>query len=310
MLVIQRRSTALLLLAAGSLLTTGCLTRHVIGDHPEWKRLVASPEDFGLEAERVQFKSTEGLKLAAWWLPAKGESKASVVLAHGLGGNRSVMLGRAKFLVEAGYDVLAVDLRAHGESDGRYVTPGFKEAEDLLNAAAYLLERNPGRPLVLFGHSYGAVAVLHATARTSPAKAAVADAPFMSQADVMRRFVAYVRNDPKAPLAAKIFIGVVRWPGVRWLMGVEFYLRTGVNVNRREVDAITVVPRIKKTPVLFIAGQTDPISPAANVQRLFDAAPCPGKRIVVLPATDHQTYSPSSKELYERTVLEFLESLP
>ena len=105
--------------------SSGCLTSQAIGKHPEWRKIEATPTELGLNAEFVRFESTDGIALRAWWIPAANGKNTDVVLAHGQSGNRSDMLGRAAFLVSAGYNVLAIDLRGHGESEGHYMTPGF-----------------------------------------------------------------------------------------------------------------------------------------------------------------------------------------
>ena len=269
--------------------------------------MVASPEDRGLQAEMIRFTSTDCLVLTAWWLAADGAAKGTVVLAHGQGGNRSDMLGRAAFLVHAGYNVFAIDLRAHGESDGNYMTPGFKEADDVLSAVAYVKGRGEDGPIVLLGYSYGAVAVLHATARSTEPSAVVADAAFISHVDMMHRVADYVRKDPQASWIARLGIGVVKWPGVMWLVDLEFYMRTGVNLNSTKVDAIEAARAIRTTPVLFLAGENDPIAPAANTERMFEAMLSPRKRIVVMPKATHSTYTTETKDAYEAAVLDFLE---
>jgi hypothetical protein len=89
-----------------------------IGEHPQWRKFVAVPADFGLTAEVLSFDSPDGVPLKGWWLPAKGTARADVVLAHGQDANRSHMLARANFLVRNQYSVFDIDLRAHGESGG------------------------------------------------------------------------------------------------------------------------------------------------------------------------------------------------
>ena len=107
---------------------------NMFGDHPRWRGMNRGPSDFGLRSETVSFDSTDGIPLKAWWLPASGTPRGAVIIAHGIDHTRQVMLPRAAFLVRGGYDVLAMDLRGHGESGGSIVSPGLLEARDILGA--------------------------------------------------------------------------------------------------------------------------------------------------------------------------------
>src|SRR5213594_2700236 len=115
-----RNTRVLLILGLAAMLwiTLGWLaTNPVVGNHQELRVMVAGPQDYGLQAQRVAFAATDGIPLVAWWLPARAEPKevhGTVILAHGGAGNRSYMLSRAAFLVRNAWNVLAVDLRMHG----------------------------------------------------------------------------------------------------------------------------------------------------------------------------------------------------
>jgi hypothetical protein len=92
----------------------GCAS--MIGENPRWRGMNRGPQDFGLTDEVVSFRSQDGISLKAWWLPAQGASHGSII---------QVMLPRASSLVRGGYNVLAVDLRGHGESAAQYASPGY-----------------------------------------------------------------------------------------------------------------------------------------------------------------------------------------
>lgn len=94
----------------------------MVGEKPRWRGMNRSPRDFGLQGEVVSFRSLDGIPLKAWWLPAQGTPRATVIIAHGIDHTRQVMLPRSAFLVRGGYNVLAVDLRGHGESGGQFVS--------------------------------------------------------------------------------------------------------------------------------------------------------------------------------------------
>ena len=67
--------------------------------------------------------------------------------------NRSRMLPYAAFLVRHRYNVLAVDLRNHGESGGKYITSGYLEARDILAAVTYVRQRGERGPIAVLGRS-------------------------------------------------------------------------------------------------------------------------------------------------------------
>src|SRR2546422_3533589 len=155
----MRNTRILLILGLAALLwiTLGWLaTNPVVGNHHELRVMVAAPQDYGLQAQRVAFAATDGIPLVAWWLPASAKAKeayGTVILAHGGAGNRSHMLSRAAFLVRNGWNVLAVDLRMHGESGGGGMLPGFYERQELLLAGAYAPGRGGRGAIISLGDS-------------------------------------------------------------------------------------------------------------------------------------------------------------
>ena len=70
------------------------------------------------------------------------------------------MLERARFLGRAGYAVLLVDLRAHGETPGEAITFGYRESRDVAAAARWLRSRSPERPVYAIGVSMGGAAIV------------------------------------------------------------------------------------------------------------------------------------------------------
>lgn len=136
-----------------------------------------TPADYGLVYEDVAFETADGLTLKGWYLP--GSNGAAVMVLHGLGGNRLSMLGVAQGLAEAGYGVLLLDLRGHGDSDGEFVPYGGPEAEDVVAATAYLQARPEVDPerIGALGWSLGAQVAIMGAALDENVKAVVADGP-------------------------------------------------------------------------------------------------------------------------------------
>jgi uncharacterized protein len=113
----------------------------------------------------VSLSSRDGLKLAAWWIPAASTDAPVVVMAHGAGSCRKdpTMLLPAGMLHRNGFSVLMVDLRNQGDStitDGRFAG-GTREYLDVLGGWDWLRARGvPASRIGLFGESNGASTVV------------------------------------------------------------------------------------------------------------------------------------------------------
>lgn len=280
------------------------VTSQATGEHPSWRKPITTPEHFGLHAERVRFRSADSTPLSALWIATDSTARGTVVLAHGAQANGSYMLGRAAFLVRGGFNALVLDLRDCGESGGSYTTPGYKEADDVLAGVSYLKGRGGAGPIILLGHSAGAVAVLHA-GRTPDVAAVIAESPFVSYRDMMKRVEVYVRKDPKASRWAKVGLWASQRPGMMAFSEWVFRLQTGVSISPDVADASVAVKRLGAHPTLFLGGGLDAIAPAPGVEALFRATPGARNVLAILPAATHDEFN-SSKADYERTVMAFL----
>jgi uncharacterized protein len=141
-----------------------------------------SPADVGLPFEPVEF-DVSGIKLASWWIPAAAPSARCVVFLHGYADARVGAIAWAPLWHTMGWNILAIDLRAHGESGGRHTTGGYFERNDVAGAIEQLRQRlpNQSRTIVLFGISLGgAVALGMAAIRPDLVNGIVLECPFAS----------------------------------------------------------------------------------------------------------------------------------
>src|SRR5215210_7437621 len=135
---------------------------------PSRKSPDATPASVGLGYREVEFLSTDGVRLSAWWVLVEGSSLAAV-LVPGWGGHKfdEHLLQTVPVYHDAGYSVLLLDLRAQGESDGTRRTLGYREVRDVRGALAWLRQRGyEAENVVLHGWSMGGATALRAAPGT------------------------------------------------------------------------------------------------------------------------------------------------
>jgi fermentation-respiration switch protein FrsA (DUF1100 family) len=221
--------------------------------------------------EDVTFETTDGLRLAAWFVLPEGSASGTTILVfNGNAGDRSLRLPLAQALSKAGHAVLLTDYRGYGGNPGRPSEEGL--IADARAARTWLVDRrgvDPAR-LVYFGESLG-TAVAIRLADEHPPAAVVLRSPFPSLAEVGRKHYPF--------------------------LPVQLLLRDRFSCSDR-ISRLTC-------PVLVVAGEEDSIVPVEHSRSLFEAAREP-KRLVVIPGADHNDFELLAGEGLVSEVLRFL----
>jgi len=175
---------ALLVVALVALLLAGCVERMFF--YPDSLRYT-QPQQFGLAHEDVFVTTADGSRLHGWWLPSTGPARGSVLHLHGNAANVSNHLPLVAWLPPAGFNVLMLDYRGFGRSEGRPTLDGV--VEDAEAALRYLRTRHgvDGQRLVVLGQSLGGATTLRLLARDSAGvRLAVIEAAFASYRGIAR----------------------------------------------------------------------------------------------------------------------------
>lgn len=212
-----------------------------------------TPARADLEYRDIHLSAADGTRLHAWWLPAKAgvQVKGTVLHLHGNGGNLAWHLGGVHWLPEQGYQVLMLDYRGYGLSEGK---PRLPEVYQDIDAAFVWLDQAPqvqGAPLFLLGQSLGGALAVHYLAehpeRQSTLQAIALDGVPASYRDVARHALS------KSWLT---------WPlqvPLSWLVPDGD-------------SAIHSIDRLAGAPLLIYHSVDDAIVPLSNGQRLYQAA--------------------------------------
>lgn len=242
----RTRSVALIALLGMSTFTlSGCVERLFF--YPDSARYT-SPEQFGLRAQDAEMRASDGTRLHAWFLPASGAAKGTVLHLHGNAANISNHLPLVAWLPARGYNVLMLDYRGFGRSEGSPTLDGI--VEDALAALKYLRSRpDVDRDrLVVFGQSIGGATALRMLARDAAGvRLAIIDSSFPSYRGIARDATAGSAMAPLASLAAAALPGP-------------------------DKDPVTALKSIG-APLIFMHGTRDSVIPHANSDALHAAAP-------------------------------------
>lgn len=205
------------------------------------------------DAENIFLPSYDGLRLHGRLLQQPG-AKGTILLFHGYRSSWvidfSIVL---PYYFTLGYNLLAVDERAHGESEGTYITFGVRERHDVATWAAYAaMHFGPAHPLILDGLSMGAATVLLASDLELPpsVRGIIADCGFSSPYAIMK---SVLHSLPVARLRAAA--GAYRrfYPAVRRLRPAG---GLGDRGRRPHEAARPLHPRHRRPvcPLLHVAG--------------------------------------------------------
>jgi alpha-beta hydrolase superfamily lysophospholipase len=134
-------------------------------------------------ARDVQLTTSDGLRLGAWYVPARGAAGIfTVLVANGNAGDRSLRAPLARALANQGFGVLLFDYRGYGRNPGGPSEEGL--ARDVRAARQFLTDEGvPGERLLYYGESLGA-AVVAELATEHPPAGLVLRSPFTDLASV------------------------------------------------------------------------------------------------------------------------------
>ncbi len=195
---------------------------------------------------------------------------------------------------EAGFNILTIDNRAHGHSEGTYPTLGFSEYRDLLAWGRMLHDDFGIETVMLHGICIGASAALFAlTDSTCPdyMSAMVADGMYTTFFD---SFVCHMHEDhhPVFPVAYEIMMRI--------------WMKTGARpISDGPVKRIGLMTR----PILFLHSREDTFSLPEKAESLYNKCISPVKKMHFFDRGAHSRIRYNSREEYDCTVVDFIKQL-
>lgn len=218
----------------------------------------------------VETMSFDGLKLMGRYYD--NNSTKTIIIFHGYRSSASRDFSCALQMYSSfGLNVLMVDQRSHGRSEGKLITFGVKESYDVLSWVDFVNEKYAPEKIALGGMSMGATTVLLSAEKGLPqnVKAIIADCGFTSPVDIIK-------------LVGKKNFGVNASFFIPFL---DFCCRI---FGRFSIKNVTTVESLKKCslPVLMIHGSDDGFVPCEMSRQAIKS--CNQKsRLLEVPGADH-----------------------
>ncbi len=244
-------------------------------------------------AQDVYTTSREGLRLHALWIPAEN-ARGTVLMAHGY---RSTMLIDCHLGFELfhrlGFNILAPEQRTHGQSQGKFITFGVKESQDMVQWLRYYNSQLGKLPVILFGISMGASTMLYLADRYLPGqvRGIIADCGFTSPGEII----------------GSVYRRVVHLPPAVSLWVTGLYTRVFAGFDLWEKDTRKSLGQ-SRYPVLLIHGEGDDFVPCQMTRQAYDACTGP-KRLLLVPEAGHGFSFVVDGKSYTAAVMDFLNEI-
>jgi alpha-beta hydrolase superfamily lysophospholipase len=253
---------------------------------PSFHKSMKEPEPT-FPYQNITLHTSDNIPIDGWYSNTDSV-KSCVIFLHGLSANKSMLLGEAEKFREWGYNILMIDLRAHGKSGGNTTTFGVEETDEAQKAFDFAKTKG-NQKIIVYGVSMGAVITLKAIKEhlINPT-AIIVDAPFANMHDHFKSR-ARVLGFPAEPFGSL----VTMWVGVE----------RGYNGFKHDASAYA---KAVNCPVLLEWGEKDRYVSRNEIESIYKSLGTSNKRLAIYPNTDHESYEQVQPLLWEKQVKYFL----
>lgn len=243
-----------------------------------------------LEVEALEILSDDGLKLRGYYYKNSDKADKLMIIHHGYTANHYIGIQYMKMFFEEGFNILLIDMRAHGESEGKYSSYGYNEVRDL-DMWVEAMKQKLGDDLIigLHGQSMGAATVLlYSGLFEEKIKFVIEDCGYSNAADVVK-----FKFD-QTNVSTKIFYPLV-----------SSRIKRKYKFDLKDISPIEAVSK-SSVPTLFIHGTADTTVPYEMCNQMYESKTSGLKKIYLVEGAIHMDAYVTNKESYEKEVKDFI----
>ena len=267
------------------------------------KKLIADFDDYDarnrsdiakvsvLPFERIGVETRDGLKLVGYMYEPENKSENTIICFHGYSAyGHKDFSSQLPFMLSLGLNVLLVNLRGHGESEGNDIGFGVLDRYDTALWVNKINEIHPRGSIFLYGVSMGAATVMMSSDLPMPltVRGIIADCGFTSAKEVIKHMVSEIMHLPSHPTVEII----------------SYFTHKRIGYRLDEADARISLSKTR-IPVLFIHGAKDTFVPVSMSKENYDACRSEKQLLIVNDATHASSYYRDQSE-YEEHMRSFI----
>lgn len=246
--------------------------------------------------EDITLKSFDGLNLTSTLIMNENPTNKFIVLVHGVS---ICYVGSLKYFdifYKNGFNILIVNQRRHGKSEGKYSTYGFYEKYDVNMWIEYLKSRF-GNDIILglHGESMGAGTVMETIPLNDSIKFVIEDCGYSNFHELIGFQITHAY---KNRLVRKILR-----PS---LIFANFFMKTKSKFSMKKIVPIDIVSSTS-LPIMFIHGKEDYFVPWYMAVDLYKAKTKGYKELYLVEGAKHAEALEVNKILYEKKIMTFIE---
>lgn len=242
------------------------------------------------KVSEVTIKSYDKLKLYGKLIINDARVTKWVIIVHGYSATHSSCNLQANIFLENGYNVLMVDLRAHGQSEGKYIGMGWADRKDIVLWTNFLVKEYRNTKITIYGVSMGAATTMMASGEDLPknVKTLIVDSGYTSVYDQLVYQCKKLYNFNPS-IFMKLYNVIVR-------IRAKYSLKEASSIKQLEKN---------KIPILFIQSDNDTFVPAYMIHEVYEATNAPKEKLIIKDGEHIQSHLVNPKKYWDK-VFEFI----